>query len=125
MTGILGINRLKSKLKWRHYKANMPRFRATTPNMDPYPLRSFIAAHVLIFLTSFSLSGAEPLPAPETIPAFDELRESVEELRIKNITWRSIDWNHSILDGLKASRKEGKPIIFWCHIDLPADDKRC
>jgi hypothetical protein len=36
-----------------------------------------------------------------------------------------IDWNHSILDGLKASQDENKPIIFWCHIDLPADDKRC
>lgn len=93
--------------------------------MDPYPLRSFIAAHVLIFLTSLSLSRAEQFPAPETIPAFEELKDSVEELRIKNIAWRSIDWNYSILEGLKASQEENKPLIFWCHIDLPADDKRC
>jgi len=93
--------------------------------MDPQLLRSFIAAHVLIFLTSLSLSRAEQFPAPKTIPALEALNESVGELRIENIAWRSIDWNHSILDGLKASREEEKPIIFWCHIDLPADDKRC
>jgi Spy/CpxP family protein refolding chaperone len=67
----------------------------------------------------------KPLPAPESIASFDELNESVDSLRIESIAWRRVEWKHCILEGLKASQEENKPILFWCHIDLPADDKRC
>ncbi|MEO0448344.1 MAG: hypothetical protein AAF191_19955 [Verrucomicrobiota bacterium] len=64
-------------------------------------------------------------PLPIVFPSFSELEDRVEALRIEDIAWRKIDWKLCILEGLQASREEGKPVLFWCHIDLPADDKRC
>ncbi|MEM7600562.1 MAG: hypothetical protein AAF357_04010 [Verrucomicrobiota bacterium] len=80
-----------------------------------------------LFLTTFALPlvVAAQNPPPEEFPSFSTLEDQVDSLRIEDIAWRKIEWEHCILNGLEASREEGKPILFWCHIDLPADDKRC
>lgn len=78
-----------------------------------------------LLLVLHSLCGAEPPAPPDTITSSEELHAAVDSLRIETIAWRTIDWKYSILEGLKASQEENKPLIFWCHIDLPADDKRC
>ena len=72
-----------------------------------------------------STAASNPPVPPKSIASSDELGKAIDALRIKKIAWRGIDWKHCILDGIEASREEDKPIIFWCHIDLPADDKRC
>lgn len=88
-------------------------------------MKRTIALPFLLLLTFASFSGAEPPAPPAAIPSAEELHTAVDSLRIETIAWRTIKWKHSILEGLQASRKQSKPIIFWCHIDLPADDKRC
>lgn len=69
--------------------------------------------------------GAEPPSAPEKVTSFADLGETIESLREESVAWRKIDWKHCLLEGMAASRAEQKPILLWCHIDLPADDKRC
>ncbi|MEM9018279.1 MAG: hypothetical protein AAGC68_14795, partial [Verrucomicrobiota bacterium] len=80
-----------------------------------------------IFLKTLALAPifAAESSSPQEFPSFSELEDQVDSLRIEEIAWRRIKWKHCILEGLAASREEGKPILFWCHIDLPADDKRC
>ena len=62
---------------------------------------------------------------PERFGTPDELEAEVSSLREQKVAWRKIEWKTCLLDGLAASRAEAKPMLFWCHIDLPADDKRC
>ena len=55
----------------------------------------------------------------------DELQVEVESLRAKKVAWRQIEWKTCLLDGIKASREQRKPMILWIFIDRPIDDERC
>ena len=54
-----------------------------------------------------------------------EIRQQAQGLKRQDVPWRKIAWKTSLLDGLKASRDENKPIILWVFIDRPIDDERC
>lgn len=53
------------------------------------------------------------------------IRDEIESMREDEVAWRKIDWKTCLLDGLKASREQNKPIAMWMFIDRPVDDKRC
>lgn len=53
------------------------------------------------------------------------LRREIEAMRVKDVAWRKIAWKTCLLDGLKASREQNKPMVLWVFIDRPIDDKRC
>ena len=55
----------------------------------------------------------------------EDLQKQIDELKVEKVAWRQIEWKTCILDGLKASREEKKPIILWVFIDRPVDDERC
>jgi hypothetical protein len=55
----------------------------------------------------------------------EELRAEIEAMRAEKVAWREIAWTPCLLDGLKASREQGKPALLWIFIDRPADDARC
>ena len=40
-------------------------------------------------------------------------------------TWREIAWKSCLLEGLKESRAQKKPVLLWVFIDRPIDDARC
>ncbi len=71
--------------------------------------------------------------APGDGATFDEntrlspeaVRAEVNALNREDIAWRKIAWKTCLLDGLKASREQKKPIILWVFIDRPIDDERC
>lgn len=65
---------------------------------------------------------AAPLLAEDT-PA--SLRAEVDALRADDVSWRKIPWKSCLLDGLRASRAEKKPVLLWIFIDRPVDDERC
>jgi len=44
---------------------------------------------------------------------------------VQEVAWRKINWKTCLLDGIRASRKQNKPMVLWVFIDLPVDDKRC
>ena len=55
----------------------------------------------------------------------DALNSEIASMRVNDVEWRKIAWKTCLLDGLKASREQNKPIILWVFIDQPVDDKRC
>ncbi len=60
-----------------------------------------------------------------TLQDFDKVKAEVDAMREKDVAWRGIPWKSCLLDGLKASREQKKPMILWVFIDRPADDERC
>lgn len=55
----------------------------------------------------------------------DELRKEVDAMQVEEVAWRKIAWRTCLIDGVKASREQKKPLILWVFIDRPVDDKRC
>ncbi len=55
----------------------------------------------------------------------DALKKEIESMRVKDVAWRKIAWKTCLLDAVRASREQKKPIVVWCFIDRPIDDKRC
>ena len=54
-----------------------------------------------------------------------EIQHQVDALAKEDVAWRKIEWKTCLLDGLHASREQGKPMIVWIFIDRPIDDERC
>ena len=57
--------------------------------------------------------------------SFDEVQAEVRSLKVEKVAWRKIAWKTCLLDGLKASREQKKPLMLWIFIDRPIDDERC
>ncbi len=53
------------------------------------------------------------------------LQTQISGLKAEDVAWRKIDWKTCLLDGLRASRDQKKPILLWIFIDRPIDDERC
>ena len=53
------------------------------------------------------------------------VQQEITALEKPEVAWRKIAWETCLLDGLKKSRDEEKPIILWVFIDRPIDDERC
>ena len=61
----------------------------------------------------------QPRATPESLQA------EIESLRPERVAWREIAWKPCLLDGLRESREQAKPVLLWIFIDRPADDARC
>jgi Spy/CpxP family protein refolding chaperone len=57
--------------------------------------------------------------------SFEEVQSDVKSLRKQDVAWRKIAWKTCLLEGLKESREQKKPIMLWIFIDRPIDDERC
>ena len=55
----------------------------------------------------------------------EQLLAHVESLHVEQVAWRKIPWKTCLLDGIRESRKQHKPMILWIFIDRPVDDERC
>jgi Spy/CpxP family protein refolding chaperone len=55
----------------------------------------------------------------------EAVRAEFAALRKQDVAWRSIQWKNCLVDGIKASREQNKPIMLWIFIDRPIDDERC
>ncbi len=53
------------------------------------------------------------------------LQAEVDALKKRDVAWREIQWKTCLLEGLKASRAQKKPLMLWIFIDRPIDDERC
>lgn len=68
--------------------------------------------------------NAGPPPRAEQ-PSYEKVASSVATMKVEDVAWRKVKWRTCLLEGLKASRKQDKPIILWIFIDRPIDDERC
>jgi hypothetical protein len=65
-------------------------------------------------------------PAPSlTESSPEEVLAAVEALYEDAVPWREIQWDTCLLEGLKKSRTQRKPLMLWIFIDRPIDDERC
>ena len=90
--------------------------------------RGTITISALLCATGVMITqGQEDLPGRhqgETIGP-KALKKEIEAMRVKDVAWRKINWKTCLLDGIRASQKQNKPMILWVFIDRPVDDKRC
>ena len=80
------------------------------------------SAAIVVVMHLTSIAGAT---APPDARSFEELRADVLSMKEEQVPWRAIQWKTCLLDGLRASREQAKPLMLWIFIDLPIDDERC
>ena len=77
----------------------------------------------LSLLLCAGLAGAQQ--PPRAARSLEALQAEIEALKPGQVAWRAIAWKTCLLEGLKESRAQGKPVLLWVFIDRPADDARC
>jgi len=83
------------------------------------------AASVILVLSPSLAWGQEAAPPVHGDASVEALKTEVESLRVPKLAWREIAWKSCLLEGLKESRAQGKPVLLWIFIDRPVDDARC
>lgn len=80
----------------------------------------------LIVLAVAGIIGAEPTAArAQASLTPDALQTQIEGLKAAKPAWREIRWKTCLIEGLKESREQKKPVLLWIFIDRPIDDARC
>jgi hypothetical protein len=83
-----------------------------------------ILAGFITAILAGTLAAAPPTPSAPG-DSLDSLKAEVAAMKPARIPWRQIAWKSCLLDGLKASRAQHKPMLLWVFIDRPVDDQRC
>ena len=77
-----------------------------------------------LFVIGLVLLGCSLLKA-QTAEQPEALKTAVGKLQVRDVPWRAIPWNKSLIWGLNQSKTEKKPVLLWVFIDRPFDDARC
>ncbi|MEM7012390.1 MAG: hypothetical protein AAF585_13005 [Verrucomicrobiota bacterium] len=78
------------------------------------PTRLLCAALLMAFAQTSTAADS-----PESI------KQEIAEMKAEDVAWRKVEWRTCLIDGLRESREQNKPVILWIFIDRPIDDKRC
>ena len=87
-------------------------------------LRAIVVSSLWALLTSAVWAG-EAKVSQEQAKSPAALKAEIETLKAAKVAWREIAWKSCLLDGLRESRAENKPVLLWIFIDRPVDDARC
>ena len=79
----------------------------------------FTSLLLALFVTTVR---GQQLPVPRSP---ESLKAEIDSLKVAKPAWREITWKSCLLEGLKESRSQRKPVLCWIFIDRPADDARC
>ena len=88
-------------------------------------LKFYWMSLVLATLCADLVWADSPATDKKTSKSLEAVRAEVNALQKEDVAWRHIEWKTCLLDGLKASREQSKPIMLWVFIDRPIDDERC
>ncbi len=80
------------------------------------------ALSTVVGFFAFGQSSRAEQEAPATP---ESLTAKIETLRPKQLVWREIGWNRCLLDGLKQSREQKKPVLLWAFINADPQGERC
>ena len=80
-------------------------------------------ASILLFSIGAAFGQSSPTKAAALSSA--DLASRVQALKQEQVAWRKVDWRTCLIQGLKESRLQRKPILLWVFIDRPIDDERC
>ena len=79
---------------------------------------------VVISVLAAGLAGAQTSPVDDQKTATPgALRAEIEALRQANVAWRKVRWRTCLLDALKESAREKKPVFLWVLGGSPADGR--
>lgn len=78
-------------------------------------------ASILAAIASGRLGAGEPSGERSA----EDIRAAIASLHVEDVAWRKVQWRTCLLDGLRDSRRLGKPLLLWVFIDRPIDDERC
>jgi hypothetical protein len=84
-------------------------------------MKRMVVLGIVAVLFASSAPGQES-KKPATPEA---LKGEIEALKAAKPAWREIVWKSCLLEGLKESRAQKKPVLLWIFIDRPIDDARC
>jgi hypothetical protein len=87
-------------------------------------MKQLVAAGSWVLLASM-LGAQQPHGSALKPRSPEALQAEIEALKPGKVAWREIAWKSCLLEGLKESRAQGKPLLLWVFIDRPADDARC
>jgi hypothetical protein len=72
----------------------------------------------IVFSVLFAgLAAAQEPATPEA------LKTEIQALREANVAWRKVEWRTCLLDALKESAREKKPVFLWVLGGAPANGR--
>ena len=74
---------------------------------------------------AFPVAGQQSDKAGKQAATPESLKAEIESLKAAKVAWREIAWKSCLIEGLKESRAQKKPVLLWIFIDRPIDDARC
>ena len=75
---------------------------------------SALTTIAFLLLAVAGIAWAQEVPSPAKKASSPEvLRTEIEGLRPAKIAWREIQWKTCLLEGLKESREQKKPVLLW------------
>jgi hypothetical protein len=83
------------------------------------------AVGIVVALLAGAVCAGEPLTPKDVADSPESLKTEIEALKAVKVEWRAIAWKSCLLEGLKESREQNKPVLLWIFIDRPIDDARC
>jgi hypothetical protein len=83
-----------------------------------------IVVAVVVWATCL-IDGQPSVRADQPARSPTALQAEIDKLRVRQVAWRQIAWKSCLLEGLRESRKQNKPVLLWVFIDRPTDDARC
>lgn len=89
---------------------------------------TMITLGCLALITVLSMASghaAESVKRTSAAKSRAALLTEVNALHVEQVAWRKIAWKTCLLDGIRESRKQHKPMILWIFIDRPVNDERC
>jgi hypothetical protein len=70
------------------------------------------------------LAWAQAAPVADKKTATPEaLKAEIEALHDAKVAWRKVEWRACLLDALKESAREKKPVFLWVLGGAPADGR--
>lgn len=79
----------------------------------------------ILFFLIVAMTAWQPAIQAQARDTAEALQTRIEALRSDSVAWRKIQWKTCLLEGLKTSREQKKPLMLWIFIDRPIDDARC
>jgi hypothetical protein len=84
-----------------------------------------IAVGIGVALLASAVWAGEALTPKDVASSPKALKAEIEAMKADKVAWRAIAWKSCLLEGLKESRAQKKPVLLWVFIDRPIDDARC
>ena len=83
-----------------------------------------ITTIAFLLLAVAGLAWAQPSPVADKKPAtLEALKAEIEALRDAKVAWRKVEWRTCLLDALKESVRDKKPVFLWVLGGSPADGR--